>query len=187
LDKWRVFYNDKKTGNVYIILDGYLPNTLIPEVTGISTTGTYQAYWNTTNFSTNEDAVATLKNTVYWRAFASGVTGATAYGGVTNEMFVNSWNENPAVNETTIFVNKFATDLKDSSKLYIPYNEPVEGCYGYWLASSHVETSSTIWFVNHEGVKRNYYVYSEVFGMRPLICLPSGMTGEVGATVSIYK
>jgi len=152
LDKWRVFYNDKNTGNVYIILDGYLPNTLIPAEIGMTAMGTYQAYWEPTNFSTKEEAVATLKNTTYWSAFASGVRGATAYGGPTNAMFVNSWNENPAVNSSTITAETVILEqLTDSSKLYIPYTRSVENCYGYWLASFYTGNTIGMWIVGCDG------------------------------------
>ena len=187
LDKWRVFYNDKTTNNVYIILDGYLPNTLIPEETGMTTEGTCQAYWDTTNFSTNEQAVATLKNTTYWSAFAGGLNGATAYGGPTNTMFVNSWNENTTVNSKTLSVETLTTGLTDSSKLYIPYTESVDGCNGYWLASPRVDYYNHMWDVDYSG--RVYYhdLYNIHYGIRPLVCLPSGITGTVGTSVRIDK
>ena len=189
LDKWRVFYNDKTTGNVYIILDGYLPITLIPEETEITTKGTYQAYWDTTNFSTNEQAVATLRNTSYWSDFAAGVTGATAYGSPTNEMFVNSWNENPTVNSQTLTVETVIDSFTDSSKLYNPYPETLDGCNGYWLASINANNTLGVWRV----VRKNYVGAVEFNGeyygyaLRPIICLPCETTGTIGSSVSIDK
>ena len=186
LSNWRVFYNDKTENKVYIIYDGYLPKDLIPSSTGMATSGTYQAYWDETNFSTNEEAVATLKNTTYWSAFAGGVTDAIAYGGPTNAMFVNSWNENPSVNETTLLVETATLGLTDTSKLYIPYTSVEQGCSGYWLALPRANFTNSMWRVNYNGeVGISRYGSNYNYGLRPLVCLPSELTGTVGNSVNM--
>lgn len=178
LNDWKVFYNDGT--NVYIILGDYLNNLLIPTSTGMTTTGTYQAYWASGSVADNTEAVATLTNTENWSAFATGTGAQSATGGPTNEMFVASWNANPNTNATILTEGSPAYGLTDSTGLYIPHTSIYEGCYGYWLASPSAVYAYDVWYVYLLGyVDRNYF-HSNACGVRPIVCLTSDVTGTVG-------
>jgi len=188
LDKWRVFYNDKSTGNVYIILDGYLPRELTPEVTDMETSGEYNVYWGADKFSTNQEAVQVLNDTEKWDVFAQGVEGAIATGGPTNRMFVNSWNSNSAVSSTTLTVENEFRKLTDSSKLYFPFTTNQSGCFGYWLCSVNSENTTSVWLADCGGnVFKDYNFDNPYYGVRPVVCLPTQITGTIGSSVSIDK
>ncbi len=151
VNNWKVFYNDGT--NVYIILDDYLENRLLPTATGLQTKNKYSVYSNTDR----DTLVTALTKTSNWSEFASGVSGATATGGATNEMFVNSWNGNPAVNGRQLEAGKYyfgsnnGGEISDPTKLYVPHTEGVDSCNGYWLTSAYTEYASGVWEVNCNG------------------------------------
>ena len=159
VNNWKVFYNDGT--NVYIILDDYLENRLLPAETGLQTKNKYSVY-SSKDRDTLLTALTTESN---WSEFANGVAGATAIGGATNEMFVNSWNQNPAVNARQIETGKdyYGTTnggvLSDPTKLYVPYTEVIENCSGNWLASPHPAGNSYVWSVGSTS-----YVNGSVIG-----------------------
>ena len=151
VNNWKVFYNDGK--NVYIILDDYLENRLLPTETGLQTYGKYYVYSNISR----EALLSGLTTKNNWREFASGVEGATATGGATNEQFVNSWNGNPAVNVRQLEVEKDyysgmnGGGISDPTKLYVPHTEGVNSCYGYWLALPYADDTNGVWYVSYGG------------------------------------
>ena len=148
VNNWKVFYNDGT--NVYIILDDYLENRLLPTATGLQTKNKYSVYSNTDR----DTLVTALTKTSNWSEFANGVSGATAAGSPTNEMFVNSWNGNPAVNEITLEKEKYYGDItaiSDPTKLYLPNTEETENCNGYWLASLVEDSVVSLWYVYYSG------------------------------------
>ena len=163
VNNWKVFYNDGN--NVYIILDDYLENRLFPTETGLQTKYKYSVY-----SSTDRDTlVTTLTTQSNWSEFANGVDGAIATGGATNEMFVNSWNGNPAVNKRQLETEKpyygstNGGPVSDPTKLYVPHTKGVESCNGYWLGSPFANSTIYIWGVGYDGyVHENYYNYENL-------------------------
>ncbi|MBO5477701.1 MAG: prepilin-type N-terminal cleavage/methylation domain-containing protein [Clostridia bacterium] len=182
LTDWKVFYNDGT--NVYIILGDYLNNTLIDTTkTKMTTTGTYQAYWTSESVADNTEAVATLTNTENWSQFATGRGAQSAIGSPTGEMFVASWNANPNTNTKTLTVGTTAGGLTDSTGLYILYTSEEQGYY--WLASPGYDTEY-VWFVGGFGRAYSSSPFNnDVFGVRPVVCLQSSLTGAVGDAVTI--
>ena len=158
VNNWKVFYNDGT--NVYIILDDYLENRLLPTATGLQTKNKYSVYSNTDR-DTLVTALTTQSN---WSEFANGVEGATATGGATNEIFVNSWNGNPEVNgrqlevETLYYGSTNGGPISDPSKLYVPRTEGVDSCNGYWLVSPYAGYAGSVWHVySNSSVSIGYY------------------------------
>lgn len=129
IEDWKIFYNDGT--NVFIITSDYLPIGKIPTNIGMTTTGTYQAYWSssssfvdttidettankymlkrtgfsTINFTTSNEnykATASLMNTSKWSAFVNANKADSAIGGPTLEMYVASWN---AKGHTPLYCN----------------------------------------------------------------------------------
>ena len=82
--------------------------------------------------------------------------------------------------------------------MYILDAENVEGCFGYVFTTPKSSTEQDIW-----GLVCNYFSSDDYlsgihmgnydfvgdggFSIRPVICLPSGITGIVGTSVSIDK
>ena len=186
VNNWKVFYNDG--ANVYIILGEYLENRLLPIETGLQTSGKYNIYSNISR----EELLKGLTTESNWSEFASGIEGATATGGPTNAQFVASWNENPLVNSKKLEEEKIYNignndNFNDITNLYVPYKKAFENCYAYWLTTPYQTSNDNMWLVTYSGCKDiekyNYTYYS----VRPLICLPSNVTGTIGETVEIDK
>ncbi len=184
LSDWKVFYNDGT--NVYIILDDYLDNSLIPASTGMTKGRKYVAYWDTNIFSTNTEAIATLTNTNNWSAFAAGNGGDTATGSPTNDMFVASWNENPNTTEVLSTNTRYPT-LEDPTGLYIleKYMGDDENCYGYWQASVGNDPRDGLWTMDGFGWMGSRGASSSGLSLRPVVALKSLVTGNVGDTVTM--
>lgn len=116
---WELLYEDENESLMYIITKDYLPIGKVPSGAGLSTKGTYVAYWSSApSYQTIDDsvrtkfmfnwskstsynnikAVSTLLNTSTWAAFANGTSGSTtiensyAIGSPTSELWVASWN-----------------------------------------------------------------------------------------------
>ena len=185
VNNWKVFYNDGT--NVYIILDDYLENRLLPAETGLQTKNKYSVY-SSKDRDTLLTALTTQSN---WSEFANGVAGATATGSPTNEQFVNSWNRNSVVNERKLEVGEYYYGdinggvLSDPTKLYIPHTETIDNCNGYWLASPNTNYANFV-----RGMYCSGYMYygdyrGDALSIRPVVCLPSDITGTVGETVEI--
>lgn len=195
---WKVFYNDGVS--VYIIKSDYLDNNLIPSSTGIRKTGKYVTYWDGTS---NKTASATLTNINNWSEFASGKGGKWATGGTTIEMFVESWNAKgytklytatnstgycigTVENPTTTNVSMSEHIVGYSDKLYFPHQSLYEGCNAYWLASPSALASIRVMCVGSNGsISGGTCNESTVYGLRPVVCLESEITGMVGNTVTI--
>lgn len=203
LSDWKVFYNDGT--NVYIMLSNYLNNSLIPTSTGMKTKGSYAAYWESSSLSTptNQSAIEILNNTTYWADFAKGRGGETATGGPTLDMYVLSWNEKgytklyTAKNSTGYFVGTNNTPTETylmmssdkagySDKLYyLSANYEGGAVCGYWLAAPCAKDSNRLFDVYHTGALNNSTIDGTVYGIRPVVCLSSEVTGNVGDTVAI--
>lgn len=109
---WKIFYNDGT--NVYLIASEYLPVEKVPTATGMTTTGTYQAYWSNVpslqtvnniiltkfkhtgyslNSNDNSKCASTLLNHNNWTSFVNDNKADYAIGSPTLEMWIASWNE----------------------------------------------------------------------------------------------
>ena len=101
-DNWKVFYKD--TSNIYIITGDYVPVNKInidemAQGMTIKSAGEY-CLWGEfgEDYHFISDGVAQLTNTANWSNFANGtsggkqISGATATGGPTLEMWIASWN-----------------------------------------------------------------------------------------------
>lgn len=144
-------------------------------------------------------------DTTAWESFATGVNGAQAIGGPTLEMFVASWNAKEY--STTLYCNKLSStgyyigdkDILTTSKyinkdgeglqdtLYYPHREKKENCYGYWLASPATDGINGFYYnmmnviysgaINYSYNSTTNYTYSNMFCLRPLVCLPETVKG----------
>ena len=180
LTDWKVFYNDGT--NVYIILGDYLNNTLIDTTkTKMTTTGTYQAYWTSESVANATEAVATLTNTENWSQFATGRGAQSATGTPTAEMLISSYN----VKHKTNLVYTDDPELDTTDTLYVPHRSEVQGCFGYRLGSPVVDDDDFVWCVCC-GFVEDWGFDIWDFGVRPVVCLQSSLTGAVGDAVTIY-
>ena len=186
VDNWKVFYNDGI--NVYIIFGDYLENRLLPTETGLQTEGKYNVYSN----SNREELLAGLTTESNWSEFASGIAGATAIGTPSNAQFVDSWNQNPKVNskklqKETTYNYMHNGSINDQTTLYIPYTVPIENCSGYWLATGYSGNDSNIWDIYCNGsLDYTGTVHNSIsFSVRPVVKLPTTVTGTIGDIVEI--
>lgn len=180
LSDWEVYYSDGK--NVYIILKDYLPTSLIPEEASMTRSNQYATAWE--NINSNLDAANKLKDTKIWANFAKGKGGDTATGSTTYRMFVDSWNANPATVETDLTNGKYLNKLSDPTGLYLISEK--EDAYGYWFASADVAGSDeNIWTIGSDGYIDAFSMTHSGLGLRPVVCLSSGVTGNVEDTVKI--
>ncbi len=186
VNNWKVFYNNGK--NVYIILDDYLENRLLPTETGLQQVN---GKYGVCSKIDRDTLVAELITESNWSEFANGVSGATATGSPTYQQFIDSWNKNPAVNtrqlelEKPYYGSNNGGPISDPTKLYVQHTNEVEGCAGYWLATPYANYSYDVWNVTRNCylINSNYYV--EWYGVRPVVCLPTDITGTIGETVEI--
>ena len=175
VNNWKVFYNDGT--NVYIILDDYLENRLLPTATGLQTKNKYSVYSNTDR----DTLVTALTKTSNWSEFASGVEGATATGGSTVEMLISSYNQKMKKDLDYTKIPNLGT----SDELYIPNKVIVDNCYGYWLISPNILDSNKIWNIHYGGNVDNFVYNGNYFCIRPVVKLPTLTTGIIGETVEI--
>ena len=167
---WKVFYNDGS--NVYIIASDYIPNTLAPAV--LDKRGTYNVY-STTSRDTLLNALTTQSN---WSAFVDSSKAQSATGTPTAEMLMNSYNAKHGT--SLVYTDIPRIDTTDS--LYVPHTSVIGNCYGYWLASPHADNTSRVWNVAFGGDVYNDASSHVRFGVRPVVCLQSGIKGTVGDT-----
>ena len=131
VSNWKVLYNDKS--HIYLILDDFLQNNLVPSSAGLSTSGTHVV-----NSQTDRTTLLNgLKTESYWSEFANGVSGATATGTPTFELIMKSYNEkyNTSLNVDPTISGAFAIGNKDA--LYVPHTNSYNDVKYYWLASPY--------------------------------------------------
>ena len=183
LTDWKVFYNDGT--NVYIILGDYLNNTLIDTTKlNIKTENTYTVYWDEESGANNAEVAQMLKNTENWSEFATGKGAKSATGSPTAEMLMLSHN---AKYKTTFEYTDPAT-LRGSlwdEYLYVPYNGAIDGCNGYWTTTIDATSDVNIFRVGSSGTYCASSIRYYMYGLRPVVCLQTGITGAVGDTVTI--
>ena len=153
---WKIFYAD--SDNIFLITSDYLPIEKVPTLeTGMTTTGTYQAYWDSvpteqtvtslnssfmftgfSDYSTNDNAkcVSTLLNTSNWSGFVNSTYADYCIGSPTLEMWVASWN------------NNYPSDL-----LYC--NNP--SSWGYYIGTSSSPTTYNISLNSYTGYSNTLY------------------------------
>ncbi len=141
----------------------------------------------------NSKCVSTLLNTNNWVDFVDTDYAECAIGGPTLNMYIASWN---AKGYTTLYTNTNATGYYVGTSsmptttsvnvasdttgygdtLYFPHQSGLSVCYGYWVASPSAEGNRfTMWVSYPGGVTNNFEGYYFV-GVRPLVCLNSGVT-----------
>ncbi len=165
VEKWKLFFDGEKSN---LIAADYVPTNLL-DMTGYSVkkVGEYTVY----SSSEVEGLVAWMKDPLKWEMFAAGIPGAKAAGGPTLKQFCGCWNVmNP---QQKVSPNDGWINLERPKKLFVPHKDIWNDCRGYWLAST---CGSYAWFVDHSGNATHYYVYDDLYGIRPLVTL----TSEVG-------
>lgn len=65
----------------------------------------------------------------------------------------------------------------------LPHTDVIYQCYGYWLASSYSENN--LWCVVYNKWLTAYSMGNTVYSIRPVVCLPSSITGTLGDEVEI--
>ena len=180
VSNWKLLYKDEN--KVYIILDDFLPNNLVPTEAGLSTSGTHVV-----NSGTNREVLLNgLKTTSYWSEFANGYEGAEAQGAPEFDIIMKSYNEkhNASMKTDPTISGSFTIDKTDT--LYVSHDSSYNGVNVYWLAAPYPSDSTDVWNVDCGG-NVNYsgsYNYSAA-GVRPVVSLPSSITGTVGETIEI--
>ena len=178
---WKVLYNDKSY--IYLVLDNYLQNNLVPEEAGLSISGTHSVYSNISR----EVLLNGLTTTSYWSEFSNGVEGAIATGAPAFDILMKSYNEKNNASINMDSTNGEPRILDTTDTLYIiPHNDTYNGVYRYWLAATFPNDSIGVWSVYNEGKidLANYY-YNTYGGVRPVVKLPSNVTGTVGENIEI--
>ena len=182
VSNWKVLYNDKS--NVYLILDDFLPNTLVPSETGLNISGTHGVYSNTDSFSLLKGLIAEE----YWKEFSSGADGAAATGGASFDIIIKSYNEKYNANLNTDLKNTDTITLDNTDTLYVPHNTGYNEIYRYWLTDLHPRNALAVCNVDRNGLLNdpNYSKYNSTSaGIRPVVKLPGTVEGTVGETVEI--
>ena len=190
ISDWRIFYKDGT--NTYLIASDYVPITQLGTVktkAGMTTTGTYQAYWDpapsamqegwntqknkyllskyTSSWDTNNNmkAVSTLLNTENWTEFKDS-TGYVDWviGGPTLEMYTASWN---AKGYTALYCDN-ANDA------------------GYYVGTSATPTSYSVNMSSTEGYNDTlYYPHKSVESNCYGYWLASPSAGSNGCVMNV--
>ena len=73
------------------------------------------------------------------------------------------------------------SDLGNRFPMYFPHVAAYQGCYGYWLASpsAYSNLGSLMYVYYSGGVDYNYYD-NDYLGLRPVVCLNSGVSATKG-------
>jgi len=179
VSNWKLLYKDEN--KVYIILDDFLPNNLVPTEAGLSTSGTHVV-----NSRTNREVLLNgLKTTSYWSEFANGYEGAEAQGAPEFDIIMKSYNEkhNASMKTDPTISGSFTIDKTDT--LYVSHDSSYNGVNVYWLAAPYPSGSNYVWNVRYNGYVYYDYYYLSAAGVRPVVSLPSSITGTVGETIEI--
>lgn len=193
VDDWRIFSSDGV--NVKIITTDFLPQTSIPSLAinaGLKKISETNNKTYCVNATSNELLSQILQNEEYWSGLAGGVEGATARGGPTRLEYVESWNNNPAVNARTMTLADIAYGYDDSTTLYKPHAEIFNGCYGYWLSTvgegyNSDGVAGLMMFQGNESSSISGSYSAKNIGVRPIVTLPANLLGTVGDTVTIEQ
>ncbi len=148
----------------------------------------------------NSKCVSTLLNDNNWSGYKdSGNKAEKAIGSPTVEMWMDSWNARYPKSSDKIYrkaststsepgyyvgtsqsptTTSFSNRGKEgyNNKLYYPYTSSYYGMDGYWLASPSAYYSSRVLYVNCDGYVENCAYSTGGLGVRPVVCLGSGIT-----------
>ena len=129
LDNWRVLYNDKNEGRVYIMIDNYIPGKAIHTSETSFWVSNDQITWSVdSNNTTTNDVVSELNDTSIWSYLLTDELkniGASCIGSPTLPLYVNSWNQ---THESKIYIGKSDDGYsigtsEDNLGLYISTND----------------------------------------------------------------
>ena len=200
LDVWKVFYKDN-SDNVYLIYGDYLPASCVPQAAldaGLQkyTTDTSKPYaiygvgeydstdsgQNSHNETIRDAMVSALGTASHWNgSFGKTLQGKTitATGAPTIEQLETSYGTSN-LGETQL------DSTKANYSLYVPHTSATQNCYGYWLASPHPGNVRGAWSVDYNGFVSSIRFNSTSLSARPVVCLPSGISGTItGSTLNI--
>ena len=146
----------------------------------------------------NAQCVSTLLNPSYWTGYIDNSKGnnQTAIGGPTVELWMDSWNARypgqkvycDSANENGYYFNgsncyiKLNQNQTDGGELYFannyrPLRDGNNTVISYWLASPSSSHPDLLIDVGYDGYVGNYGGYgSNLLGVRPVVCLGSGIT-----------
>lgn len=176
----------------------YFNDTLLNKYTGAaSTTDTNISPWlsylkssygGSDNTNNNMKATAYLLDTEIWKGFKNSTKAKYAIGALTLDMFVASYNTRFA-KQIEIIAQETGYKLKftdgDSYKYslvtrdYLTAYQYKDNYAAYmWLASPSAFSSSNLMNVNFGGSVSNYSYEGSDSGVRPLVCLESGVSLE---------
>ena len=179
VSNWKILYKDEN--KIYIILDDFLPNNLVPTSAGLSTSGTHVV-----NSQTDRTTLLNgLRTTSYWSEFANGYEGATAQGAPEFDIVMKSYNEKHNASINTDSTNTRVRTLDNTDTLYVSHNNTYNGVSVYWLADEYPSSTDTVWIVRFNGGVGYYDSNGVDTGIRPVVSLPSSIEGTVGETVEI--
>ena len=161
----------------------------------------YNRYYTTYPSSTNINAQATasLLDTVAWDGFVNSTYADYAIGGPTLEMWVASYNAKgytplyTNINESGYYIGLNGETEEDyqwiiegtegieisgyNDKLYFPYQEKVNNCKGYWLASpSSISYLDYLMSIAYQGALVGNDHYSNYLSVRPLVSIKHNIT-----------
>ena len=182
VSNWKLLYKDES--KVYIILDDFLPNKFVPEQAGLDISGTHVV-----NSKINREVLLNgLKTISYWNEFANGYEGAEAQGAAEFDILMKSYNEKHETSLKTDSTIEGFFYIDNTDTLYVSHNNTYNGATFYWFAAPYPSNSDYVWGVNYNGyVYGSDYDYykSDAAGVRPVVSLPSSITGTVGETIEI--
>ena len=154
----------------------------------------------------NSKCVSGLLNTNNWTAFVDTNYADYAIGGPTLNMYKASWN---AKGYTTLYTNTntngyhlgTSANTTDNSvqitsekagygdTLYYPHQSAYSNCNGYWLVAPSAYDACDIMHVSYRGYVDASTCSDNLFGVRPLVSLKSGVTLQKNSdgTVTLIK
>jgi|GEM_PF-1450515 len=179
----------------------YFDDTLLNKYTGaVSITDTNITPWlsylkssyggsdNTNNKNINMKATAYLLDTEIWKGFKNSTKAKYAIGAPTLDMFVASYNTRFAkqieiIAQETGYKLKFTDgdsykDFLDTHDYLTAYQYKDNYADYMWLASPSAISSINLMYVNFGGSVSNYSYEGSDLGVRPLVCLESGVSLE---------
>ena len=161
---------------------GWLNKTYTPVANGAGTV-------NYTSTNPNMEATEYLLDSSVWNTTYKTVKADWAIGAPTLEMFVASYNKKYADKAVTIdtptgYGYKYNDALFQNNSL--PSNDSVTSGtaqsniynhgYYYWLACPSSNSSYGVRFVNYISAYVYYFSFGTLYGVRPVVCLNSGIT-----------
>ena len=206
---WRIFNSDEI--GTYLILASYLPQSKLPEDTGLYlTTQPYCVRHSTSRV----ELLNSLNNEAIWKELISNNTSlyynskVKVRGTVDLPTWIESWNKNPGY--TTLYTNRTDTVMSDnlygysigttsdttghnirlnkelgySNTLYYPHRGAVSGCEAYWIASPCSLETDSVRYVREDGYIWCYgYSNASYHGLRPIIFIPNDIQFNTSGSV----